>query len=408
MNRLAMCLVCAVLPGVAQAQTIAITGGTVYPVSGPRIPNGTVLMRDGRIVAVGANVAIPADAVRVDATGKWVTPGLIHAATNAGLGVRGLGGFGERSHAGEISASFNPKDALDPNALDLAVTRTGGVTTGVMMPGGSFIAGQAIVADLAGATIADMVARSPAALVINLSDDAKAAGGGSRAGVTARLRQLFADARTLADRRGDWNRGQIQPLSAPAAELEALLPALRAELPVVFQANRDLDILNAVALAEEFGLHAVINGGVEAWKVAAKLAAARIPVMLTPNTSIPSFDGLGARLDNATLLRQAGVEVIIAQNDSGGERNLRYGAGNAVRNGMTWNDALLAVTLAPARAFGVGDRYGTLEAGKVANVVIWSGDPFDFSSAAEKVYVRGRDVSLRTRETELLEKYRKR
>lgn len=390
------------------AQTVAITGGTVYPVSGPRIPNGTVLMRDGRIVAVGANVTVPADAIRVDATGKWITPGLFHAASNAGLGVRGVGGFGEGSRSGEVTPSFNPRDGIDPHALDIAVTRTGGVTTTMLMPGGSFINGQAVVVDLAGEVVADMVVRSPTALVINVTDGARAAGGGSRAGVTARIRQLFQDARVLADRRADHDRAQIQPLSAPAAELEALLPALRGELPVVFQADRDLDILNVLALVQEFRLRAVIHGGTDAWKVAAQIAAARVPVALTPNTSIPSFDGLGARLDNATLLRAAGVEVIIAQNDSGGERNLRYGAGNAVRNGMTWDDALRAVTLNPARAFGLDAQYGTLEAGKVANVVIWSGDPFDFASAADKVYVRGREVSLRTRETELMEKYRRR
>lgn len=390
------------------AQTVAIIGGTVYPVSGPRIPGGTVLMRDGRIVAVGANVTVPADAIRVDATGKWVTPGLFHAAANAGLGVRGVGGFGEGNRSGDVTPSFNLLDGIDPHALDIAVTRTGGVTTTMLRPGGSFINGQAVVVDLAGEVVADMVVLSPSALVINFTDGARASGGGSRAGVTARIRQLFQDARVLAERRADHDRAQLRPLAAPAAELEALLPALRGELPVVFNADRDLDILNVLALAREFGLRAVIHGGTDAWKVAAQIAAARVPVALTPNTSIPSFDGLGARLDNATLLRQAGVEVIIAQNDSGGERNLRYGAGNAVRNGMTWDDALRAVTVNPARAFGLDERYGTLEAGKVANVVIWSGDPFDFASAAEKVYVRGREMSLRTRETELMEKYRKR
>jgi imidazolonepropionase-like amidohydrolase len=132
-----------------------------------------------------------------------------------------------------------------------------------------------------------------------------------------------------------------------------------------------------------------------------------VPVALEPLRDIPNFDGLGARLDNATLLREAGVEVIIAQSDGGGERSLRTIAGNAVRNGMTWDDALAAITLAPARAFGLADRYGSLEPGKVANVVIWSGDPLDFAGHAERVYIRGREASLRTRETELLERYRR-
>ena len=200
----------------------------------------------------------------------------------------------------------------------------------------------------------------------------------------------------------------MQPLSAPAVQLEALLPALGGDLLVVFQADRDIDILNALALAEEFSLRVMIHGGAEAWKVAPRLAAAGVAVSLTPNTNIPSFDGLGARLDNATLLRQAGVEVIIAQNDSGGERNLRYGAGNAVRNGMSWDEAMQAVTLVPARVFGIADDYGSLEPNKIANLVIWSGDPFEFASAVERMFIRGREVSLRTRETELMERYRDR
>ncbi|HUG26710.1 MAG TPA: amidohydrolase family protein [Gemmatimonadales bacterium] len=394
--------------GPAAGQTIAITGGTVLPVSGPRIEAGTVLIRDGRIEAVGASVAIPADATRIDATGKWVTPGLIHAATTAGLGVRGLQGFGERTLAGEVTAAFNVRDAIDPHALDLSVARTGGITTGVLGPSGPFVNGHAVVANLAGETVEAMVVRSPAALVINLTATAREAGGGSRAGATARLRLLFQDARTLAARRGDWSRAQMQPLSAPAVQLEALLPALDGEMLVVFQADRDLDILNALALAKEFSLRVMIHGGAEAWKVAPRLAEAGVPVSLTPNTSIPSFDGLGARLDNATLLRQAGVEVIIAQNDSGGERNLRYGAGNAVRNGMGWDEAMQAVTLVPARVFGIADDYGSLEPNKVANLVIWSGDPFEFASAVERMFIRGREVSLRTRETELMERYRDR
>ena len=129
-------------------------------------------------------------------------------------------------------------------------------------------------------------------------------------------------------------------------------------------------------------------------------------MVVQPLRDIPDFDGLGARLDNATLLRTAGVEVILAQSDDGGDRNLRFLAGNAVRNGMTWDDALKAVTLAPARALGLTDR-GSLEPGKVANVVVWSGDPFEFSSVAEKVYIRGVETSLRTREDELRERYRR-
>ena len=389
----------------AQTGAIALTGATVYPVSGPRIPNGTVLIQDGRITAVGANVAIPAGATRVDAAGKWITLGLIHANANAGLGVSGLGAFQEGRIQGEINPSFNPVEGIDPAAFGIAVVRTGGVTGGVLVPGGSFFPGQAPAVSFAGDHVEDMLVRRNAAMVLDLSDNSKAAGGGSRAGTMALVRRLFDDALEYARRKPDFQRAAIQPLSAPAKELEALLPVLRGEVPLAISANRRIDIENALRLKREYRLRVVLLNGVEAWQVAKDIAAAGVPVVLEPNRDIPSFDGLGARLDNATLLREAGVDVIIAQGDPGGERNLRYAAGNAVRNGMSWDDALKAVTLAPASAFGFTD-YGTLAPGKVANLVIWSGDPFDFSAVAEKVYIKGREQPLRTRETELRDKYR--
>lgn len=389
----------------AGAQTIAITGGTVYPVSGPKIERGTVLIRDGRIVAVGADVVVPAGAVRVDATGKWVTPGLIHAGSDVGLGVSSLFGESEAGVQGEVNPAFSPAEGYDPGAITIPLTRTGGVTTGLSGPRGSYIPGRGMAVDYSGARLEDALISSDVALLLNLSSGSKAAGGGSRAGTMARTRQLFRDALEYERRKADYQRGAMQDLSAPAAQLEALLPAVKGTVPVVITANRRMDIENALRLAAEFKLRIILAGAVEGWMVAPEIAAAGVPVVMSPNTDIPSFDGLGARLDNATLLRQAGVSVIIAQGDPGGERNLRFGGGNAVRNGMSWDDALRAMTLAPAQAFGLGD-YGSLESGKVANVVIWSGDPLDFAGAAEKVYIRGQESSLRTRETELLERYR--
>ncbi len=390
------------------AQTVAITGGTIFPVSGPKIAHGTVLIKDGKITTVGVNIAVPSGATVVDATGKWVTPGLIHASSNSGLAVAELGGFRESSVNGEVNPSFNPREAIDPAAISIPISRTGGVTTGILLPGGGFLPGQAVAVDLWGDRIEKMIAKPSVALLLDLSSGSKDAGGGSRAGTLARIRHLFADAVELSRRGADYKKAQIQPLSAPAAELEALLPALRGMIPVLISAEKQTDIENAVRLAKEFKLKIVVIGGTEAWKAAPALAAAGVPVVVGPLRDIPNFDGLGARLDNVTLLAQAGVKVIImVTNDGGGERNLRYSAGNAVRNGMTWDQALRAITLTPAEAFGLGDRYGTLEAGKVANVVIWSGDPFEFSSKAEKVFIRGQETSLRTRENELRDRYRK-
>jgi len=181
---------------------------------------------------------------------------------------------------------------------------------------------------------------------------------------------------------------------------------LRGKLPLFVLANRRSDIESALRVAREFDLKIVIWGGAEAWQVASELARAKVPVLLEPLTDVPRFDALNARLDNATLLWKAGVKVGVAQQDAALFRNLRQAAGNEVRNGMSWDDALRSVTLSTAEAAGVADRYGSLETGKVANVVVWSGDPLDFSSRVDHLFIRGKEIPLVSRQTQLLDRYR--
>ncbi|HEU5170954.1 MAG TPA: amidohydrolase family protein [Gemmatimonadales bacterium] len=409
LRRLAVAGAGALLVPQLGAQTVAITGATVYPVSGPKIERGTVVIRDGRIAAVGAGVPIPAGAERIDATGRWVTPGLVHTGTDLGIRLLRTGGSRETredSLAGDIKAAFNVADAIDPAALTLPVARLQGITSTLAVPSTGLIPGQGAFFDLAGERVADLVAKSPAVMVIDFSESAKASAGGSRGAVLQKLRRVFRDALEYDRRRDEFRRGQIQPLAAGAEDLEALRPVLRGELPVLAIANRRRDIEAALDLAQEFGLRLVVQGGAEAWQAAAQLARARVAVVVEPLTDVPRFDALAPRLDNATLLRAAGVMVALAQRDDAHFRNLRQAAGNAVRNGMTWEDALRAVTLGPAEVAGVADRYGSLEPGKVANLVVWSGDPFEFSSRAERVFIRGRQVPPVSRQTELLERYR--
>jgi imidazolonepropionase-like amidohydrolase len=410
---LAAALMVVALPQLAgarlRAQTVAVTDATVFPVAGPRIEHATVLWRDGKIVAVGAGVAVPAGSTRIDAAGRWVTPGFIQTGSSLGLKLFESGGLlqtDEDSTAGDVKAAFNVADGIDPAAITIPVARLEGVTGTLAVPAGGLIAGRGAFFDLAGDRLEDLLVRSPAAMVMNLGQGGKAGGSGSRAGAVQRLRRILRDAGEYARRKDDYRRRRIQPLAAPAADLEALEPVLRGELPVLAIANRRSDIEAALRLAREFHLRLVIWGGAEAWKAAAELAAARVPVVVEPLTDIPKFDALGARLDNATLLDRAGVAVILAQHDMAHFRDLRQAAGNAVANGLPWKAVLRAVTLGPAEAFGVADRYGSLEPGKVANLVVWSGDPFEFSSDAEHVFIRGREVSRESRQTELLERYR--
>jgi len=390
------------------AQTIAITGGTVYPVSGPKIENATVLIRDGRIAAVGANVAVPAGATRIDASGKWVTPGLIDGAGQ--MGLREIGAVQNTNEAtlrgNEVAASFNVLEGINPASTLIAVNRMEGITTTLAVPNGSLIWGQAVLIDLDGATIEAMRVKSPAAMVADLSEAAKDAGGGSRAGVAQRLRRVLNDAREYATRRADYRRRQIQDLSASAADLEALQPVLRGELPLLVVANRRSDIETALRIAQEYKLRLILAGAAEGWMIPDEIAAAGVPVLVEPMDNIPSFDALGIRYENAPLLAKGGVKVALMETTTENTRDLRQQAGNAVASGMTWEQALRAVTLTPAEILGVADRYGSLEAGKVANVVVWTGDPFDFSTGIEHVYIRGREIPLRSRQTELLERYK--
>ena len=391
------------------AQTIAITGGTVFPVSGPKIERATVLIQGDRIAAVGAGVPIPADARRIDATGSWVTPGLIDGAGQMGLSEIDLAP--ETNDAAvrndTVAASFNVAEGINPASTLIAITRIAGVTTTLAVPQWGLIRGQAVLIDLHGPTLDAMLVKSPAAMVAELSEHTKGAGGGSRAGAAERLRRVFDDALEYSRRKGDWARAQMHPLAASAGDLAALEPVLRGTLPLIVVANRRSDIETALRIGREYRLRLVLAGAADGWRIAPELARAGVPVLVRPLDNIPTYDAPGSRLENAALLAKGGVKVALLETDTHNARDLRQEAGNAVAYGMSWDDALRAVTLSPAEIFGVAARYGSLETGKVANVVVWSGDPFELSTTVEHVLIRGTEVPLRSRQTELLEKYRK-
>ena len=225
-----------------------------------------------------------------------------------------------------------------------------------------------------------------------------------------RLRELLDEARAYGTRTA---RGGQRPdptaFEVSRSDLAAMGPVLSGQLPLIVGADMASDIDAALRLAADYKLRIMISGGAEAWKVADRLAAARVPVLTGALNNIPGgFSTLGARQENAALLRRAGVNVLLV--GAGGEafnvRNIRQEAGNAVSYGMSWDDALRAVTLAPAEAFGVAAQVGSIQAGRDANLVVWSGDPFEFSSRAEQVYIRGVDVKSPSRQDMLIERYK--
>ena len=395
------------------AQTIAITGGRVYTVAGAPIENGTVIIRDGRIAQVGAGLAVPDGARRIDATGKWVTPGLINAATRLGLSEVGLEqgtqDVNARGREG-IAASFAAWEGMNPASVMWAPARNEGVTTALVAPGGGLVSGQAAIVDMVDGSVSDMVARAPAAMVAQVGNQIAALT--ARAEVLTRLRELLEDTRVYSRRKAEFERAGTRDFVASRLDLEAMIPVVEGRLPLIVVADRASDIESALKLAADFSLKLIIAGGAESWMVADKIAAARVPVMIGAMNNIPgSFSSLGSYQEAAGLLRRAGVDVILI-GDSGisdgqtfNVRNIKQEAGNAVAYGMTWDDALRAVTIAPARALGVADRYGSIEAGKVANVVVWSGDPFEFSTRVEHVLVRGREINTPSRQDLLERRY---
>ena len=402
-------------PSVVAAQTIAIVGGKVYPVSAPPIDNGTVLIRDGRIVAVGASVTVPAGAQRIDATGKVVTPGFVNGSSRVGLEEIGsVPATREMIAKGRdrVAAAFRPWEGLNPRSVLIEQTRDAGVTAIVAMPAGGLISGQAGVLRLVNGGVTDMLVRAPVGMVANLGP-AYGPNFTPRGETLTRLREILEDTRVYRTRRADYERAQTRQLVLSKIDMDALVPVLEGRVPLIVDVDRASDIETAMKIAREYNIRLIVMGGAEAWMLADRLAAARIPVLTGAMNNIPTqFATLGQRQENAGLLAKAGVAVTLIGNAEGGStdaftaRNVRYEAGNAVAYGMEYNAALRAITLTPAEIFGVADQVGSLAAGKRADVVIWSGDPFEFSSQAEHVFVNGVQSTTPTREDLLEARYK--
>lgn len=380
---------------------VAIVGGMVHPVEGAPIEGGTVIITDGRITAVGAGLAVPAGAVVIDAAGKVVTPGLFHAET--GLGLVEIWGAEETDDVDAggrdaIRAAYRVVDAFNAESTVIPVQRAHGVTAVLASPGGGLIAGQAAVMPLWGAA----PIAAPAAMVVTLGGQGK----GSRGMALLRLREALDDAKVYERSRAAFERRAVRDLAASRLDLEALVPVVRGELPLLVRVDRQSEIAAVLRLADELGVRVIISGGAEAWRMAGALAAAKVAVIIDPVLNGPAdFDRLHARGDAARLLVEAGVVVALSTFGTHDVRKLRQWAGNAVRSGLPHAAALRAITRAPALIFGLADR-GALVRGAVGDVVVWSGDPFEPLSRAEQVIIAGEVTPLDHRQTALLKRYR--
>jgi imidazolonepropionase-like amidohydrolase len=394
----------------ASGKTWAITGGTVYTLGAAgKLENATVLIRDGRIAAVGANITIPDDAERIDARGKVVTPGIFDPESQFGVVEVGAVKETRDASAGDsrFSAAFDVADAINPRSVLIPVNRIAGVTRAMVSPTGGdehIISGRGAIIDLGSTT--GFVHRDSAAMFAVLGESGAALAGGSRAAALLALREALQDARDYGDNRDAFERNQRRHYALTRLDLEALQPVVQGELPLVVHVDRASDIEAVLRLARDLKLKLVVSGGAEAWRVADELAAAHVPVLLNPLEDLPArFETLGATLENAARLQKAGVLIAFATGDTHNARNLTQAAGNAVANGLPWPEALKALMLNPAKIYGMDDQLGTLEPGRTADVVVWNGDPLELSTFADQVFIAGQPVPMVSRQTLLRDRY---
>lgn len=420
MKRLFVSLLLVLTPSAALAQRraapaptpIAITGVSAHVGDGTTVVDeATIVIRGDRIASVTSRGAVPAGATVIDGRGLWATPGLISTMTAIGLAEVELESStmdtGHEEEPDDIRAAFSTSDGYNPLSVLIPVARMGGITSVLSTPEGGLVPGTGCWADLVGRTPSEAIRSPLLSLHISFDEGGISAEHGARPAALLRLRELFDEARLYARSRAGFDRGAFPDTDVSRSDLERVGAMLTGDLRLVVRASRADDILRIIALADEYDVEVVIAGAEEAWVVAAELAAAEVPVIVRSLVDLPStFSSLRSRYDNAAILERAGVEVMLMTPGPWDIHNLRQEAGNAVANGLPWESALAAVTSRPASAFGVEADYGTLAANHVANLVLWSGDPFETTTVVRHVVVRGQDLPLRSRMTELLERYR--
>ncbi len=383
------------------AAAIAIVGGTVHTGDGLTVKDATVLIEGDRIIAVG-QLPAPAGALVIDARGKIVTPGLIEAQSTLGLvEISGVGPSNDTDMGGKhpIRAANRVVDSYNPFSPVIPIQRVEGVTTIVAAPHGGLISGQSAAYDL----WPDAEPIAPVAIGLNLGGR----DGGARGAALLRLRELTQDARRYGKDRRAFDQNRFRPVRASRLDLEALQPVLRREVPLAVRVSRRADILTMLRVAQEERVRLVLVGALEAWTLADRLAAAKVGVVLDPSANLPfNLDAVHTREDAVVRLHAAGVPVALSTFSAHNVRKLRQWAGNAVRAGLPRDAALAAVTSTPARLFGLTD-HGRLTKGAIANVVVWSGDPFELSTRAEHVFVRGHRAPKMHRQRALFDRYRK-
>ena len=394
----------------AQSTPVAIRGGTILPISGAPIPNGTIILRDGKIAAVGSGIPIPAGAEVVDATGKFVMPGLVDAATSLGFAATDLNEPGN-SFTPELRAieAFNPFGTFGagkPGPIRIKESLSGGITTMYIAPAdAAVIGGQGAVVKTAGENLAGLIVREPASIDMALGEPPKKAAASKQRDPATRMAQV-AMLRQMLVKAQEYDRNHTANPSAPRdLGMEALVKLLKRELPARLQANSAIDIRSALSVAQEFGFDLIIDGGASAYEHREALAGRKVPVILAQvshqylsNDEIPDrSDYPPVDVTTAAKLHAAGVKIAIASFSrafgtlapAGSSKWLLLDAAIAAGYGLTEAQVLEAVTLSPAQILGVSARVGSLEPGKDADVIVLDGPPLSMKTWVQRVYVGG-------------------
>jgi imidazolonepropionase-like amidohydrolase len=402
---------------------LVIFNVTLHPASGPAIPNAGVVIEGGKILSVltdldRKDIAFPKDVPVVDAAGLHLYPGMIDAATV--LGLTELGSAKEThdySEGGDFQPDLRASIAINPDSELIPVTRSNGVTTVVTRPTGSIIAGQSALINLAGWVPKEMTLVDPLALHIdfptpnpmmssdpNLPQVGRAIARKQREEKVRRLKELFQQALAHDQAR------KANPQTPGNPRLESLIPYARGDKPVVIQANRKPEILEALKLADELKLKVILSGAIDSWKVAGELKKRNVPVILGPVMTLPqeTYDPYDAPFACAAKLHDAGVKFCIRSSGTTNTRNLPYEAAMAVSYGLPAEEGLKAVTLYPAQILGVADQLGSIEPGKRANLVLTNGDILQASTQVLAVFIDGKPLEPTNKQTRLYERYRER
>ena len=403
---------------------VAIRNATIVPVTSAAIPNGTIVFDHGVITAVGANVAIPANATVIDGTGLFVYPGLIDSGSHVGLEeISAVPGTVDTAELGDINPNARAEIAVNPHSNVIPVTRVNGITTVVTEPEGGIISGSSAMIQLAGWTPQEMTLKAPLAMHIHfprlrtnsfdeVPQDEEAAKEAAKNYTKQidKLRDVFKDAQAYAKATAARTNHPDIKRNDRDVILEALVPVVEGREPVVMHANLERDIRAALKFADEFKLKVILADAEDVARVIPELKSRNIPVILGPILSLPprEDDPYDLVFTNAKTLNDAGIPFAIQSQDAHNARNLPYQAAACAAFGLPKDVALRSVTIAPAQIFGLADKIGSLETGKLANIIMTDGDPLEIVTHVRRLFIGGEEITLDTNQTLLWEKFKAR